>query len=136
MTNQERKEIQVRDKEEVATKDNEWTREGVYYSPAVDIFETGETLSVVADLPGVQKDNLEVDVKEDVLTIVGHVEQANESYKPLYREYGIGGYRRKFNLSDKIDQSKISAELKDGVLTLTLPKAERLKPRRVEIAVG
>ncbi|MDD5309358.1 MAG: Hsp20/alpha crystallin family protein [Deltaproteobacteria bacterium] len=129
----DRKEIAVREKEAVVKDKGEPTRSGIAYSPAVDIFETDAGLTVLADLPGVDRDHLEVDVRDGVLTVEGRVSEPEARFKPVYSEYGIGGYSRRFSLGNDIDASKIEAELKDGVLRLVLPKTERLKPRKVEV---
>jgi len=129
----DRKEIAVREKEAVAKEQGEPTRSGIAYSPAVDIYETDAGLTVLADLPGVDKSALAVDVREGVLTIEGRVREPEGRLRPVYSEYGIGGYSRRFSLGNDIDASKIEAELKDGVLRLVLPKADRLKPRRIEV---
>jgi HSP20 family protein len=131
-----KKEIAVRDKEQIARSEGEPLREGPYFSPAVDISENDETITVRADLPGVRKQDLEIDLREGVLTVTGHVRQPAARLRPLYREYGIGGYTRRFTLGNKIDQQAISATLHHGVLELMLPKAERLKPRRIEVAAA
>lgn len=101
-------------------------------SPAVDIFETDEALTLVADLPGVGKEQLELGIDNNLLTIEGHVGQAHEG-TPLYREFSTGGYYRRFHLPDNLDPSQSSAELRDGVLTLRLPKAASAKPRRIQV---
>ena len=131
-----KKEIKLREKEEIKKDDGEPTKAGVYYSPAVDIFETDDTITLLADLPGVEKDGLDINVEDRQLTITGLVKEPEERRQPVYSEYGIGGYTRNFKLGDTIDQSKISASLKDGVLELVLPKADRLKPRKIEIATA
>jgi len=136
MTEKEKKELSHRDKEPISKRDGEPTRAGLVYSPAVDILRTDDSLTLVADLPGVRKADLEVGIEDGVLTIAAPVAEVEARQKPVYREYGVGGYLRRFVLSDKIDQARISAELEDGVLTVTLPKAERLKPRRIEVAAG
>jgi HSP20 family protein len=128
------KELELKHKEEVAASNGEPTRSGVKYMPTVDIYETDEVLTLVADLPGVDKDDLDVDIKDRVLTITGFVKEPEARLKSNYTEYGIGGYTRQFTLGDAIDQGNIGAALKDGVLTLTLPKAERLKRRKVEVS--
>jgi len=134
--NKESKEISVREKEALKKNDGEPTRQGVYYSPSVDIFETEDAITLLADLPGVDKDDLNINVEDRQLTITGLVKEPEERFQSVYREYGIGGYTRSFRLGDTIDQTKINAALKDGVLTLELPKADRLKPRTIEIATS
>jgi HSP20 family molecular chaperone IbpA len=136
MTDKEKKEIAVREKEQIAPTEGEPTREGVYYTPAVDIYADDEAITVTADLPGVKQEDLDIDLKEGVLTVTGHVAPPEGRLKPVYREYGIGGYTRRFTVGDKIDQAAISAKLENGVLELTLPKAERLKPRKIEVSVA
>jgi len=129
----DRKEIAVREKEAVDKEKGEPTHSGIAYSPAVDIYETDAGLTVLADLPGVDKGDLEVDVREGVLSIEGRVREPEERLRPVYSEYGVGGYSRRFSLGNDIDAAKIVAELKDGVLKLVLPKADRLKARKVEV---
>jgi HSP20 family molecular chaperone IbpA len=103
-----------------------------YITPPVDIFEKLEGLVVKADLPGVAKEALEVRVDNNLLTIRGKAAHAAAG-QPIYREYTLVNFFRQFELNDKVDQSKISAELKHGVLTLGLPKAEEAKPRRIDV---
>jgi len=134
MTEKEKKELTLRDKEPIAKNDGEPTRAGLVYSPAVDILRTDDALTLVADLPGVRKADLEIGIEDGVLTISAPVAEVEPRHEPVYREYGIGGYVRRFSLSDKIDQSRISAELENGVLTVMLPKAERLRPRKIEVS--
>lgn len=129
-------EIAVHDKKALEKNGHEHTRTGVSYSPAVDIFETEDALTLLADLPGVKKENLDIDLDDRRLTITGLVDETDARFRPLYSEYGIGGYTRSFELGDTIDRKGISAALKDGVLTLVLPKADRLKPRKIEVNVG
>jgi HSP20 family protein len=106
-----------------------------YVTPPVDIYETGEGLVVKADLPGVAKESMDIRVENNLLTIrakAGHVAPGD----PIYREYELVNFFRQFELNEKVDQSKISAELKHGVLTLQLPKAEEAKPRRIDVKVA
>lgn len=106
-----------------------------YVTPPVDIYEMPEGLVVMADVPGVTKDNLDVRVENNILTIRGRASHAVQG-TPVYREYELMHYFRQFELSDKVDQSKIQADLKHGVLTLTLPKAEEAKPRKIVVSVS
>jgi len=100
--------------------------------PAVDIFESEENLTLVADMPGVEKGGLEINLEKGLLTISG--EMALESRgKSLLREFSTANYYRQFKVSEHIDADKSSAELNNGVLTLTIPKAESAKPKRIEI---
>jgi HSP20 family molecular chaperone IbpA len=103
-----------------------------YITPPVDIFENSDGLVVKADLPGVAKEALEVRVDNNLLTIRGKAAHTAPG-QPVYREYTLANFFRQFELNDKVDQSKISAELKHGVLTLSLPKAEEAKPRKIEV---
>ena len=131
-----KKEISLREKEEIKKDEGEPTQAGVYYSPAVDIFETEEAITLLADLPGVDKEQLDINVEDRQLTVTGLVKEPEDRLQPVYTEYGIGGYTRSFKLGDTVDQSKISASLKDGVLELVLPKADRLRPRKIEITTS
>ncbi len=133
--NKAKKEIAIREKEEIKKEEGEPTRAGVSYLPLVDIYETDEAITLMADLPGVDKKDLDIDVRDRQLTVTGLVKEPEERFQSVYTEYGIGGYTRNFKLGDTIDQSKISASLQDGVLTLVLPKADRLKPRKVQVSV-
>jgi HSP20 family protein len=126
-------ELQVQHKREVEKK-QETTAPARTFVPATDIYETETTLTIVMEMPGTSKEDLDVSVEDDVLYVDGRVRfEKYESLQPVYTEYNIGHYRRSFALSNKVDQRKISAEMKDGVLTLVLPKAEEAKPRRIDI---
>src|SRR5205085_4294212 len=103
-----------------------------FVAPAVDIFESQDGLTVLADLPGVDKDTLELEVKNDLLTIVGKTRHAIPG-EPKYKEFELANFFRQFQLADTVDTEKIAAEFKQGVLTLRLPKAEEAKPRRIEV---
>jgi HSP20 family protein len=103
-----------------------------FIRPAVDIFETEENLTLVADLPGVEKDQLDINLERGLLTLKGTVKRTGKG-KSVFREFSLADYYRQFRLPDEIDAGKISAEFKNGVLTLTLPKPEAAKPRRIEI---
>ena len=127
-------ELQVQPKREVEKK-QERTVPSAAYLPATDIFETDQALTVIMEMPGVSKENVEVSVENDVATIEGRIDFSKyQDIRPVYTEYNVGNYVRSFQLSSKIEQGAISAELKDGVMTLVLPKAERAKPRKIAIA--
>ncbi|HEV2972281.1 MAG TPA: Hsp20/alpha crystallin family protein [Pirellulales bacterium] len=114
----------------------EHTRSGQFYRPDVDIVEMPEELLILADMPGVDPDEVEIDFQDGALSIHGRVTNGRvERESFLLREYGIGDYYRTFRISEQIDPSGISAELTDGVLTLHLPKAEAAKPRKIKVAV-
>ncbi len=106
-----------------------------YIAPPVDIYETDDALVVVADLPGVKSDEVDIRVEDNILTIKGKAD-----YDPpaniLRGEFNLQGYYRQFQLSDEVDQGKISAESKNGVLTIRLPKAEKSKPRQIKVRMG
>ena len=127
-------ELQVQQKREVE-KRQESTIPSRVFLPVTDIFETDQALTVVLEMPGVNKESVEVGVENDVLTINGQIDFSKyEGLQPLYIEYNIGNYSRSFQISSKIDQDGIKAELKDGVMTLVLPKVEKAKPRRISVA--
>jgi HSP20 family molecular chaperone IbpA len=132
----ETKELQPREKQELSTP-AEQTKPGLVFTPAVDIFETEKEITLLADIPGVTPDNLNIDLRENVLTLTGDIapfEGADE--EDVLIEYEIGRYFRQFTLSEVIDQDRIDAQLTDGVLRLTLPKVEKATPRRIEIKTG
>jgi len=117
-----------------AERREESTRPGVYFQPAVDIFETRDELVVVADMPGVPADGVEVHVEGDELAIEGRVRpQEYQGLRPLHVEYGVGGFYRRFTLGETVDRSAIKAQLKDGVLILHLPKAEQARARKIAV---
>jgi len=108
--------------------------EGRTLRPEVDIFEMSDGLGVVVDMPGVRKEDLDIRVENDILTIAGKAASQTPG-NPLYREFELGTYFRQFQLSEHVDQDKIKAELKHGVLTLHLPKAEKAKPKKITVNV-
>jgi len=120
-------------REESSPAQREETRTlGRVLVPAVDIFEAEDALTLMADMPGVDKNGLEINLEKGVLTINGAVNLAGRG-KSLLREFSSANYYRQFKLSEHIDADKTKAELINGVLTLTLPKAESAKPKRIEI---
>ncbi len=109
--------------------------ESVYIAPPVDIFENEESLFVVVDLPGVEKEGVDIRVEDDILTIKGNAKYSQPA-TALRQEFSLQNYYRQFQLSNEVDQGKISAESKNGVLTITLPKAEKSKPKQIKVNVG
>jgi HSP20 family protein len=129
MTEQE---ISVRNKQEVSRE--EPTRPGRTYQPDVDIYETPERLWLWVDMPGVDEKSINVDLANGVLTIEGAV--ALDDYNeltPVYTEYNVGNYQRRFSISSDIDLDGIKARTATGVLELELPKAERARPRKISV---
>jgi HSP20 family protein len=125
--------LEVQEKKELVSKD-EKTVPVRYYVPTTDIFETDDALTVVMELPGVEKQAIDVSVENDVLRIDARIDFTKyEGLEPLYTEYAVGHFARSFTLSNKIDQQQIGAQLDDGVLTLTLKKAKEALPRRIAI---
>jgi HSP20 family protein len=126
-------ELQVQEKRELAKKE-ESTVPARIFLPTADIFETSEALTIVVEMPGVDRNKVDVNVENGVLNIQGQIDFSNyEGLQPVYTEYNIGHYRRSLSLSNQIDEYKISAQMNDGVLTLVLPKAEEAKPRRIAV---
>jgi HSP20 family protein len=127
-------ELQVQQKREVERK-QESTIPARIFQPVADIFETDHALTVIMEMPGVDRSNVDVSVENDILTVEGRVNFSKyEGLQPLYTEYNVGHYVRSFQLSSKIEQEGISAQLSDGVMTLVLPKAEKAKARRISVA--
>jgi HSP20 family protein len=115
-------------------KKEEMTIPARVFLPTADIYETNDALNVVLEMPGVEKSSVEVRVEDGVLKIDGRLDFSKyQGLQPLYTEYNVGHYSRSFRLSSKIDQNKIAAELKDGVLSLVLPKVEEAKPRTIQV---
>jgi HSP20 family molecular chaperone IbpA len=133
MTDSKSKEIQVKPKQQITTA-SEQTRPGLVFTPSVDIFETDNEITLLADLPGVTTDSLTIDLRDNTLTLTGEIEPYEEAgEEDIMIEYEIGKYYRKFTLSSVIDQSKIDAKLADGVLRLSLPKIEAATPRKIDV---
>ena len=125
--------LQSQEKKELVSKD-EQTVPVRYFVPTTDIFETEDALTVVMEVPGVDKEAIDIGVENDVLKIEAKIDPAKyEGMEPLYTEYNVGHFARSFTLSNKIDQQQISAMLEDGVLTLTLKKAKEAVPRKISV---
>jgi HSP20 family protein len=126
-------ELSVQQKKELAPKE-EKTVPARYYVPYTDIYETDGALTVVMEMPGVEKKDVSVKLESNVLRVEAQIDFSKyEGLEPVYAEYNVGHYARSFNISDKIDQEGISAELGEGVLTLTLKKAKAALPRQIAI---
>ncbi len=132
----ERTELAV-EKKEPATPEVLERREEVTLVPPVDIYEDDEGITLLADMPGVMKEDLEIEVDKDVLTITGKVSTGLErGSKPLYEEFRGAEYKRVFTLGPDVDSSRIEARINRGVLRLFLPKLEEVKPRKIEVKVA
>ena len=133
LTTGELKEMAVREKKELVAKE-EKTVPGRYFVPYADICETEEALTVVLEMPGVEKKDLDVNVEKDVLRVDGRIDFSKyKDMEPVYAEYNVGHYARSFALGSAVDQERIGANLEDGVLTLTLHKAKHAQPRKIAI---
>ncbi|MCB0164635.1 MAG: Hsp20/alpha crystallin family protein [Anaerolineae bacterium] len=123
----EKQEVQV-------AEGTERTRPGRAYVPRADIYEIEEALVVLADMPGVDQNSLDITLEKNVLSIRGHVETQNpDNYNLAYAEYEVGDYERNFTLSDGIDTDNISASIKNGVLQINLPKSGPAKARKINV---
>lgn len=112
----------------------ERTRTRQVFVPKVDIYETDDKVILLADMPGVAEDSIDITLEKNILTINGYLEETGlEGHSLAYREYREGDYERTFALSDEVDRGKIEATLKNGVLKLTLPKAEEAKTRKITV---
>jgi HSP20 family protein len=126
-------ELAVREKQELAKKE-EKTIPGRYFVPATDIFETDDALTLIMEMPGVEKNDVSIALEDDRLRVEGQIDFSKyQGMEPVYTEYNVGHYARGFTLSGKIDRDGISAQLDGGVLTLTLPKAKEAMPRRIAV---
>ena len=116
------------------TANAEATHPGALVAPAVDIFENAEAITLLADMPGVGVEDLEIDLNEGVLTITGRTKTSiPEKEREVLSEFGPATFQRKFTLSQSVDQAQIEARLDDGGLRLKLPKAEQAKPRKIKV---
>ncbi|WIM09326.1 Hsp20/alpha crystallin family protein [Enhydrobacter sp.] len=125
--------LQVQEKKELVPK-GEKTVPARYYVPTTDIYETDDALTVVMEVPGVDRKDVEVRIENDELHVEARIEFSKyEGMEPLYTEYNVGHFTRTFMLSQAVDQQQISAAMADGVLTLTLKKVQQAQPRRIAI---
>ena len=130
--------IQDTKKEEAApVQKEERTRERRLYNPSVDIIEGKDGTTVIADIPGVDEASVDITLEKNILEIYGKVDpEIPRDMRLAISEYGIGDYHRRFTLSDEIDRDRIQATVKNGVLRLVLPKAEKAKTRKIEVKAG
>jgi len=125
--------LQPQEKKELVSKE-ETTVPVRYFVPTTDIFETEDALTVVMEVPGANKEAVDISVENDVLKIEAKIDPTKyEGMEPLYTEYNVGHFARSFTLSNKIDRQQIGAKLEDGILTLTLKKAKEATPRKISI---
>ena len=125
---------EVQKKEAESPEKGELTRERKIYSPAVDIIERRDEIMLIADMPGVDDKAVDITLEKNVLTIYGKVEAGIPEKHTLYfSEYGVGDYQRVFTLTDEVDREKIRATVKNGVLTILLPKADVVKTRKISV---
>lgn len=122
------------DQEMIPNEETERIRERTCFVPRADIFETDENVVVIVDMPGVGGDAIDITLEKNVLTINGSTYlNAPEGYSLVFAEYEVGDFERSFRLTDQIDRENIGASIKDGVLRLVLPKAEKAKARRIDV---
>lgn len=129
MTTQE---IEKRQQANVVRMDQEKTG---YFQPSTDVRETEDEIVIHFDMPGVSSDNVDLTMEKGTLTVTGKADP-EEQGTPVYRETHIGDYQRTFTLSDDVDSERVNAEMKAGVLTVHIAKAEKAKPRRIAISCG
>jgi HSP20 family molecular chaperone IbpA len=125
--------LAVREKKELTGQEK--TVPGRFFVPSTDAYETEDGLTLVMEMPGVVRENLDISLEDGVLTVEGRLDFSKyEGLEPVYTEYNVGHYARSFSFSDKVDQDNIAAKIEDGVLTLTLPKAQAARPRRISVS--
>jgi HSP20 family protein len=128
---------EMQKKEAEKPEKGELTRARKIYTPAVDIIERKEDIMVVADMPGVDQNSVDITLDKDVLTIYGKVDfPAPEKHSLAFSEYGLGDYQRSFTLTNEVDREKIQASVKNGVLRIVLPKAAAVKTRKIAVTGG
>ena len=131
----EEKEMARQEKKEVK-RTGEETRPGPVFIPAVDILENQNEIVIVADMPGVDGQDVDIDLRDDALTIRGAVRPVeDEKEASVYREFNWGDYFRQFTLAEVINQEKIAAKMDNGILRLTLSKKEKVKPKKIQVSV-
>jgi HSP20 family protein len=109
------------------------TQPGMTYQPNVDICDCGAEVMLVADIPGARKDGIDVSFEDGILSLQAAVPPRELPGRPVCQEYGIGDYRRSFRLGEDFDASQITAEYRDGVLTIRVPRLATVRPRKIEV---
>lgn len=133
----EEKAIEAQKTEITESEEVERTRECQCFIPRADIYETEDMIVVVTDMPGVDEKSVDVTLEKNILTINGYVNiNEPEGYSLAWAEYEVGDYQRNFRISNEIDQGKIEATIKDGVLRLQLPKVEQAKLKKIAVKSG
>jgi len=130
MSANEHREIEPREKAELVTED---TRPGLVFRPDVDILEEPDAYMILADMPGVSEDNVDISLDKGVLTLDARASEEESLGTARYAEYRSGGYHREFRISKDIDASAVTARMKNGVLELRLPKSAESRPRRISV---
>lgn len=128
-------ELKVQEKQS-ARAQGEHTKNETYYAPQVDIYETEQEVIVVADVPGVLPEGVDVSLEDNVLTIQGRRETEQYGGRMVLEEYEPGHYLRRFTVAETIDQERIEASLADGVLRVRLPKAAPAQPKKIAVKIG
>jgi HSP20 family molecular chaperone IbpA len=126
--------LEIEKQEVDTTAEVETTHNARTFVPRVDIYETEKSIVLLADMPGVNENAVDITLEKNILTINGYAErQAPENYEPAYSEYRFGNYKRTFALSDEVDREQIEATVKNGVLRLVMPKAEAARTRKIAV---
>lgn len=130
-------EMTTQNTQDVAKNNGDANRRAMAFTPIVDIFERDETTVIMADMPGVAPEDVDVTLERRILTLHGKVKpKTPEGYRALTSEYRVGDYIRSFTLSDEIDQGKINAAFKNGVLRLELPRSPEAQPKKISVKAG
>jgi len=130
-----KKELDIR--KEQLPLEAESTRNRRVFIPRVDIKELYDALELIADMPGVDENHIDITLEKNVLTLMGTIEpERYEGYHVSYAEYDVGDYKRSFTLTDEIDRDRIAANIKNGVLRVRLPRAESTKPKKITVTVS
>ena len=130
-----KQELKVQEKQS-ARAQGDHTKNEIYYAPQVDIYETEQEVVVVADVPGVLPEGVDVSLEDNVLTIQGRRDVEQHGGRMVLEEYEPGHYLRRFTVAETIDQERIEASLADGVLRVRLPKAAPAQPKKIAVKIG